>query len=91
MTFQWDEGNIPHIARHGVAPEEAEQVFFNGPLQLSSQHRSNEARVVIIGKTDTGRILVVTWTLRGEQIRVVTAFTAKRRLCRLYEEEKKGD
>jgi hypothetical protein len=27
--FDWDEGNISHIAEHGVSPDEAEEVVLN--------------------------------------------------------------
>jgi len=30
--FDWDDGNTEHIiGRHDVYPDEAEQVFYNGP------------------------------------------------------------
>ena len=30
IEFDWDEANMTHVARHGVLPEEAEQVISLG-------------------------------------------------------------
>jgi hypothetical protein len=37
LEFDWDEGNIGRIARHGVNPEEVEQAIRNHPLDLGAQ------------------------------------------------------
>ena len=29
IEFEWDEGNIEELIRHGIHPEEAEECFFN--------------------------------------------------------------
>ena len=72
--YQWDEGNIAHLAKHNVSPAEAEQVINNHPLDLERQIRGNEQRMPQLGKTDAGHILVVVTTMREDLIRVVTAF-----------------
>jgi hypothetical protein len=82
--FDWDRGNIDHIALHGVAPAEAEQVVLNDPIDLQFQLRNGEERIAQIGETATGRILVVITTMWDDLIRVVTAIPATRRLRKLY-------
>lgn len=52
----WDEGNEAHIARHGVEPDEAEDVCFS-PRSLSVRMRRGRYRV--IGQTAAGRYLTV--------------------------------
>lgn len=47
-----------------------------------------EERWAYLGETDEGRILQVVITVRGERIRVVTAFEPVRRLRLLYLELK---
>ena len=42
VEFDWDHHNIAHIARHGVTPEEAEQVLANDPV--SSKRRLTRPR-----------------------------------------------
>ena len=59
IQFDWDEGNIGHLARHGITPAEAQQVLFNWQVDLDSHVRNGEERVVPAGETDQGRVLVV--------------------------------
>ena len=81
MRFDWDEANVGHIARHGVAPEEVEQAFANHPLIVLAGHkRSGEERVLCAGLTDKGRPLQFAYTMRGERVRIITAHTAKRKV-----------
>jgi hypothetical protein len=84
MNFQWDKANRAHIAEHGIAPEEAEQVLRNSPLDLEVQTRSGEERTIQLGETNGGRVLIVVSTWRGEKLRIVTAFPANRKMRTLY-------
>ena len=73
--FNWDDGNARKNEKHGVSMAEAEQVFFNAPLLLleDAAHSQQEPRLHVLGKTDDGRTLHLTLTLRqsGELIRVI--------------------
>ena len=80
LDFEWDEDNLAHIARHNVTPEEAEQVVSGGPLVLDVQYRGGEERTLCAGRTRSGRPVAVVFTGRPGRIRVVTAFTANRKL-----------
>jgi uncharacterized protein len=84
LVFDWDDANRNHIARHQVAPEEAEQVIDNDPLGLDAETVDGEERFPSIGPTDQGRFLLVITTLRYSRIRVVTAFPAPKSLIDLY-------
>ena len=86
--FDWDEANIRHIARHHVSPDEAEQVILNDPLELQRQERSGEQRILHLGTTDSGRLLIVAVTMRNAKSRVVTAYSANRRLRNFYSAQK---
>jgi hypothetical protein len=72
-NFDWDDSNIGHLAEHGVAPEEAEQVIQNRQVDLESELRNGEERIAHIGETDAGKILIVVSTLHNMKLRVVTA------------------
>ena len=87
--FDWDDANVRHIARHGVSPEEAEQVLLNQPLDLDEQLRNHERRILHLGETNSGRILNVVATKRDKRVRVVTAYPADRSDRRLYASEKR--
>jgi uncharacterized protein len=87
MDFDWDPANIEHIARHNVTPEEAEQVIQNDPLDAPAELRNDEKRIVHLGKTDAGRVLVVV-TERNSMYRVVTARPAKKKERAFYSKHK---
>lgn len=92
VGFDWDEGNFRKNLRHGVSHEEAEQVFLNQPLVVSSDatHSQKELRYNALGRTHADRWLHVTFTLRGKStlIRVISARDMSRKERLLYEQEK---
>ena len=83
-VFDWDEENRGHIAKHRVSAAEAEQVVLNDPIDLTVQVSGGEERIVQVGETNKGRILIVVTTWRKEMIRVVTAYPAPKQLRMLY-------
>ncbi len=83
--FDWDEANREHIGRHGVTPEEAEQVLASNPLEIESREHQGELRTVCLGRTEAGRALLVVYTMRNEKIRIITAYPVSRKKRRLYE------
>ena len=86
--FEWDAGNARKNDKHGVSAAEAEQVFFNAPLLLLAdvKHSQEEARHHALGKSDEGRVLHLTFTLRGPKIRVISARSASRKERGIYEQ-----
>lgn len=89
--FEWDEINRGHLARHRVAPHEAESAVLDlNAVLLELQFEAGEERTKALGMTASGRILAVVFTLRGDVIRPITAYTAPRRLQRLYIERRRA-
>lgn len=88
--FDWDDGNARKNEKHAVSTAEAEQVFFNAPLLLleDGAHSQQETRIHALGKTDEGRALHITLTLRssGTLIRVISARDMHRKERTIYEE-----
>ena len=82
--FDWDEANISHIAEHDVLPSETEEVITSSPLDVGFELRNGEKRIRQVGETSTGRILMVVSTMRGERIRVITAYETSRLLRATY-------
>jgi len=73
--FDWDEANVAkNWERHGVTPEEAEDVFFHDPFVLRSDpgHSHREKRYRVLGKTSRERRLFVAFTIRDTLIRVIS-------------------
>ncbi|HEX9325874.1 MAG TPA: BrnT family toxin [Reyranella sp.] len=90
--FDWDEGNArKSIDKHQVSQGEAEQIFFNDPLLISEDvsHSVRELRLHALGRTDSGRLLHLTFTLRndGRLIRVISARPMHRKERVRYEQE----
>jgi uncharacterized DUF497 family protein len=90
--FDWDEGNArKSVEKHDVSQGEAEQIFFNDPLLIVEDvgHSVRELSLHALGRTDAGRLLHVTSTLRGEGrlIRVISARTMHRKERVRYEQE----
>lgn len=90
LSFDWDDANIAHIARHGVTPAEVEKVLAGASIALETGERRGEERHMELGETARGRLLVVVWTWRLGTVRVVTAFPAKRKLRAFYRRAQKG-
>lgn len=88
--FNWDDGNARKNDKHGVSMAEAEQVFFNAPLLLleDTAHSQQEIRVHALGKTDGGRALHISFTLReaSQLIRVISARDMHRKERAIYEQ-----
>ena len=89
--FDWDSGNSrKSVDKHDVSQAEAEQLFFNSPLLLSAdaKHSQIEARYHALGKTDVGRKLHITFTLRISDtlIRVISARDMHRKERAVYEQ-----
>lgn len=90
--FEWDEGNARKNAdKHSVSQAEAEQIFFNEPLLTVSdfKHSGNEGRIHALGKTDSGRLLHTTFTLRLQdtKIRIISARNMSRKERTFYDEQ----
>jgi uncharacterized protein len=88
--FEWDEGNArKNSEKHDVSQAEAEQLFFNEPLQVvpDQTHSRLETRLHALGKTDEGRKLHTTFTQRhhGTKIRVISARDMSRKEREYYE------
>ena len=68
--FIWDDANEEHLARHGVTPEEVEEIFAG----RISVRRSRQGRYLVLGRSGTGRYLAgVIEKLGAGRVRVVTA------------------
>ena len=85
--FDWSGGNgEKNWERHRVAPQEAEQVFFNLPLLVGPDREPSrrEKRYYALGRTDEGRELFIAFTMRARLLRVVSARDMSRKERRTY-------
>ena len=88
--YDWDRHNESHIAAHHVEPHEVEEILANEPIHIETRidTQSGEERVLELGHTNTGRVLFVAWTPRGELTRPVTAFEANRKTRTAYQKRR---
>ena len=87
LNFDWDEANRNHLARHGVSPQEAEEVILGDPLDMELQTpegSGEEERLLQLCETAAGRILQLLTTWRGGEVRIISAWDAPRQLKMYY-------
>jgi uncharacterized DUF497 family protein len=80
-SFEWDEKKAEsNYRKHRIDFEEATQVF-SDPLSiewLDDRTDYGEDRFIVLGKVQ-GRVLFVSYTIRGETIRLIHARRASKR------------
>ncbi|MBI3442342.1 MAG: BrnT family toxin [Candidatus Sungbacteria bacterium] len=87
--FEWDSHNRDkNLIAHGVTNEECEETFFDPDKKMLGDeiHSENETRYILIGRTNTGRLLFIAFVLRKNRIRVISARDLNKREQKLYEE-----
>ncbi len=63
--FDWDDGNWPKCARHGVSKAEIEAMFHGTPMVLPDRTGvGGETRLNAIGLTEAERHLFVVFTIQ---------------------------
>jgi uncharacterized DUF497 family protein len=67
---------------------EAEQVLRNEPVIVEYQDGEGEARLLVLGQTNAGRLLAVVCTERSDKVRVVTGYPMSKRLEKIYFRER---
>jgi uncharacterized DUF497 family protein len=76
MSFEWDPGKAEaNFRKHRVRFAEAEPVFDDDLAVTIADDESNphERRFVSIGKGAKGRVLIVVYCYRGNDIRIISA------------------
>jgi len=90
FRFEWDKAKAESsVTEHGVTFDEASTVF-GDPLALifgDEEHSLDELREIIIGHSVLERLLLVSFTERGDEIvRIISARKATKREREDYEE-----
>ncbi|MDP2630500.1 MAG: BrnT family toxin [Candidatus Uhrbacteria bacterium] len=89
VGFDWDTANREkNWLKHKVAWAESEQAFFNEPLLIDPDinHSSQEKRFHALGRTNDGRLLFISFTIRANSIRIISARPMSRLERKTYEE-----
>lgn len=87
LRFEWDKGNREKPEKHGLSAEEVEEAFFdkNKVIFGDWKHSAIEERITLLGKTKKGRLINITYTVRKNIIRIITARPINRKEVPLYE------
>jgi hypothetical protein len=85
--FDWDTGNIGHIAAHDVTPVEVEEATARPYVIVPAKAVKGEPRWKLFGTTEATRYLVVVYTIRDNKFRAVTAYTMNEAERRKYAAE----
>ena len=87
MDVLWDpEKAMVNLKKHGVRFSDAETVLFDpNALTREDMESEGEQRFVTVGMDALGRILIVVYTYRGEDIRLISARSATKREKMQYE------
>lgn len=86
-SFDWDDANRKHLARHKITPEEAEEVFSRFYAERTQEPVKGEPRYQALGTTAKGRPLTIAYTERDKNIRPITGWDMKREELEFYVEE----
>jgi uncharacterized protein len=87
MVYQWDNDKAAtNLSKHGIDFADAVSVFADDLAVTVSEERFDEERFITIGIDALGRVLVVVYTWRGNEIRLISARKATRSERKQYEE-----
>jgi uncharacterized DUF497 family protein len=91
LRITWDPVKAAvNLKKHGVSFDEARDIFgdpFRGAIS-DDEHSDYEDRFAAVGSTLTGNLLVVFYTNRGEEVRLISARRPTRFERRRYMDEK---
>ena len=88
MTFEYDPQKAQtNWRKHNVSFAEAEFVFYD-PLAIHDidPDVTDEERFIAVGMGNSGLLLVVVYTMRGDAVRLISARRATRQEAKAYEE-----
>ncbi len=89
MEYEWDDDKAAsNFAKHGISFGEAKTVF-DDPLFVDfydPEHSIDEHRFIIIGESELGRLLIVSFSEMETSIRIIGARELTRAERRDYEE-----
>jgi uncharacterized DUF497 family protein len=91
LGLEWDDGNFAKCQKHGVSPEEIEDVLTSGRMMRFPDPNPEEPRLRGIGITQAGRHIFIVYTLRstpgGMRIRPISARYMHRKEVDHYEQQ----
>jgi len=87
MQFIWDTAKgRANLRKHGISFEEAQTCFYDRDQVAfyDPDHSRDEERELLIGHSNQGRLLIVSYTVRQAVIRLISARKATRKEANVY-------
>jgi len=89
MKFEWDKNKAEkNLGKHRISFDEAKTIF-DDPLYVDFydvDHSAEEERYLIVGNSNRGRLLIVSYTERKDSIRIISAREVTKSEREAYEE-----
>jgi|SRR3989338_5238517 len=85
--FDWNKANKQkNLVKHKVHYKECEEAFINKPAPVypDPNHSKTEKRYFILSQTKQGRKLFISFTLRKNKIRVISARPMSQKERKVY-------
>ena len=87
MSYQWDVSKASsNLRKHGIDFADAVSVFADDAAITVEDKRFEEERFITIGADAFGRILVVAYAFRDDEIRIISARKGTRTERKQYTE-----
>lgn len=86
IAIEYDpEKSAANVRKHGVGFQEASSALLD-PNALAQEDRDveGEPRWILLGMSAAGRLLTVVYTLRGDNVRLISARRATRKEAQTY-------
>ena len=93
MEFEWDDAKAAaNDRKHGVTFAEAATAFADPLAALfpDPDHSADETREILIGYSERGRLLIVSFTERRPNLRIISARVASPAERRNHEDNPMG-
>ena len=89
MDIEWDPAKAgSNLSKHGVSFSDIEPAFYDEfALSICDEFAIAEERFLLIGRDALGRMLTISYTYRGDAIRIISARPATKSERRDYEKE----
>ena len=93
MEFEWDAAKAAsNLQKHAVSFAEASSAFADplAAIFADPDHSGDEPREILVGYSERGRLLVVSFTERPPKLRIISARVAGAGERRRHEENPMG-
>ena len=91
MIFDWDTNKAARNANDHKITFDVAKMVFDDPFFIvfpDPVHSFDESRYLILGETSFGQLMIVSYTERGDAVRIISAREATPKERRKYEKEK---